>query len=373
MKMTLHLPPIVRQWYARRLARPSAPAGAVSRRRACLYKVDRLGDFVLATGALRTLLTHFGAGQCRLVVSADAAPLAAMAFPEVERWVVPAHTTGVWRELRPLRAELAPIWAKERYDTLVCLRHARSLHRDLTLSWLQADEWHGLGERPVAANLSLVNRPEPAAGYPTATAGPWCRELAAHRGLLTRLLGREATWDEIRPRLPHTPVTNGRDIVICPFGGERIRDYPRASWLAACHAALAPGTAACVLGPAERRNDLETLAAALRTAGIDAVAATGVEPADFVGRIARARFVLTVESAAAHLATAFDKPAVIIIGGGHFGRYAPWGGSPRQRWLHHPLACYDCDWQCHRSRVECLEDLPPALVAAAIAETCPHD
>lgn len=369
MTRTLQLSPSVRRWLAQRLARPAAAAPAPRRRRACLYKVDRLGDFVLSTGALHTLVKHFGAAECRLVVSADAAPLAAMEFPELERWVAPAHTTGVWREMWPLRRRLAPVWASEQFDDLICLRHARSLHRDLTLSWLHAGTWHGLGVRPTGATLSLENRPKPAAGYPEAAKGPWCRELAAHRTLLTRLLGREVSWSEIRPQLQKVPVENRRDIVLCPFGGEPIRDYPQASWLPA----LAGVSTVCVLGPAERREELDSLAARLGTTGIKATAMAGVAPEEFIRRIAEARLVVTVESAAAHLATALDQPAVIVTGGGHFGRYAPWGESPRQRWVHHPLACYDCNWQCRRPRVECLEDLPPTAVATAIAEVMPHD
>jgi ADP-heptose:LPS heptosyltransferase len=123
-----------------------------------------------------------------------------------------------------------------------------------------------------------------------------------------------------------------------------------------------------VLGPATRSAELHALAGSLSAVGASAVAEAGALPLEFVQRIARARCVLTVESAAAHLATALDRPAVVLTGGGHFGWFAPWGEGRRQRWVHHPLDCFGCSWVCRRPRVECLEELPPAAVAVAITE-----
>lgn len=372
MSGSTRLPRWLRGALARRLARPIASADATRARSACLYKVDRLGDFVLATGALRLLVGHFGPANCRLVVSAQAAPLAAAEFPEVARWTAPVAASGVWRELRPLRRALAREWADERSETLVCLRHARSLYHDLTLTWLAAENWCGLGARPSAARLTLGSAAELAAGYPATAAAPWCRELLAHRTIVSAALGREVTFDEIRPQLRSAPVSRGHEIVVCPFGGDRIRDYPLASWVAAWRTAIEPGAEVLVLGASERRTALEEFASALRGVGARARAEADASLPQFVQALARARLVLTVESAAAHIATTLDKPAVVLLGGGHHGWFAPWGRGERQRWVDHPLDCYGCDWTCRRARVECLLDLPPARVARALQEVMPH-
>ncbi|MBI5769149.1 MAG: hypothetical protein HZA93_15250 [Verrucomicrobia bacterium] len=366
------LPPWLRGLLARRLARPPrAPAPPV-RRRACLFKLDRLGDFVLATGALRLLMDHFGPPHCRLVISEVAAPLAAAEFPEVARWIAPAGAAGVWRDIRPVRARCAPAWAGERFDELVCLRHTRSLYRDLALCWLDADRWHGVGERPTPGTLALADRPGPANDYPDAATPPWSRELLAHREVARRVLAREVGWEEVRPRLRSVRVQSGGEIVFCPFGADRIRDYPPDAWLAAWRAALEPDAVARLVGPGSRRDDLERLAHELRGAGARVEVLIDVPHTDFVRLIAGARLVLTVESAAAHLATALDQPAVIVTGGGHFGWFGPWGDAKRQRWVHHPLDCYGCNWQCRRARVECLTEMPGSAVATAIKEVLPH-
>src|SRR6185295_1871071 len=106
---------------------------------------------------------------------------------------------------------------------------------------------------------------------------------------------------------------------LCPFGTDRIRDYPRAAWIAAWKTAVGRGTPLRVLGSGERRAEIEDFVAELRQAGAEAVACVDASPSQFLRLIASARMVLTVESAAAHLAAALDKPAVIVTGGGHFG------------------------------------------------------
>lgn len=373
MHSRLRLPRWLRRAYAAHLARPSSAESEVTQRGVCIYKVDRIGDFVLATGALRLLFGHFGAANCRLLVSREAEELAAAEFPDVDRWVAPATASGVWREMRPLRRRLAREWAREQFDLLICLRHQRSLYRDLHLSWLQARRWHGLGARPSAANVCLADVPELSAAYPASAPTPWCRELRAHQGLLESVLQRPVTWEELRPRLHSTSATPGGAIAFCPFGNDRIRDYPFASWVTVLRGAIPPGTSVQVLGPAARRSELEGLAVELRTLGACPSVASDLDAAAFRQTLAAARLILTVENAAAHIATALDKPAVVIVGGGHYGWFAPWGSRERQRWIHHALDCYGCSWQCRHSRVECLEDLAPTAIIRAIQEVMPHE
>ena len=93
---------------------------------------------------------------------------------------------------------------------------------------------------------------------------------------------------------------------------------------------------------------------------------------DFVHHLSEARAIATVDSAAAHIATALDKPATIIVGGGHFGRFSPWGHGVRQNWRSHKLDCFDCDWTCRHTSVRCLVDLPPEEVALGLNKMLAH-
>jgi ADP-heptose:LPS heptosyltransferase len=86
----------------------------------------------------------------------------------------------------------------------------------------------------------------------------------------------------------------------------------------------------------------------------------------FTEWIANAHCVLSMESGGAHLATALNKRAVMIVGGGHIGYFAPWKRSNRQEWVHLRLDCFGCDWLCNQPYVRCIHDIPAAKVGEAI-------
>src|SRR5438552_3873027 len=74
--------------------------------RVAIVKLDRLGDFVLALGAIKLLVRHFGPERCVLIVSSAAAALAQREFPDVERMILPASQghgralIAAWRHRR---------------------------------------------------------------------------------------------------------------------------------------------------------------------------------------------------------------------------------------------------------------------------------
>jgi ADP-heptose:LPS heptosyltransferase len=85
-----------------------------------------------------------------------------------------------------------------------------------------------------------------------------------------------------------------------------------------------------------------------------------------VDLLAGATWVLAADSAAAHIATALDRPAVMLLGGGCPGQFAPWRRSPRQVWLEHPLPCFDCGWRCTQPEPYCMTRIGAAQVAEAL-------
>jgi hypothetical protein len=52
------------------------------------------------------------------------------------------------------------------------------------------------------------------------------------------------------------------------------------------------------------------------------------------------------------------------MGGGHFGRFYPWGDPRRHRTACRTLDCYHCNWRCPYATVRCLEQIRPADVLA---------
>ena len=81
----------------------------------------------------------------------------------------------------------------------------------------------------------------------------------------------------------------------------------------------------------------------------------------------RCRLAVGAETGLAHVACAVETPNVILLGGGHFGRFMPY--SPLTSVVCLPLDCYACDWQCSYPRAHCIRDVSPAVITAAIKQT----
>lgn len=91
-------------------------------------------------------------------------------------------------------------------------------------------------------------------------------------------------------------------------------------------------------------------------------AATGLRQTAAILR--RSRLAICSESAAAHMACAVGTPNVVILGGGHFGRFFPCSALTSAVSL--PLNCYGCNWICkYGDAYHCINDIEPESVIYA--------
>lgn len=82
--------------------------------------------------------------------------------------------------------------------------------------------------------------------------------------------------------------------------------------------------------------------------------------------IRRCRIGIGADTGTAHIACAVGTPNIVLLGGGHFGRFFPY--SPLTSLVSLPLACYHCNWNCRYSRAHCIKDVDPGVVARAFSE-----
>lgn len=52
------------------------------------------------------------------------------------------------------------------------------------------------------------------------------------------------------------------------------------------------------------------------------------------------------DTGSVHLAAAVGTPTVCIMGGGHFGRFFPYGDLKKNRIVYRYMDCFECNWQC---------------------------
>lgn len=345
------LPRGLRAWIARRLSGPPGAGGATPHA-ACLYKVDRLGDFVLALSALRLLLEHLGPERCVLVVSDLAAPLAEREFPATPRLVLPAEAPGILRDVVPLWRAHRPEFRAAAAGQLICLSHQRDLYKDVTLSWIRAPRERKLDRatfpRTAPAGLSL--------------------DLEAHRQIVSAVLGRGVSPEEIKPRFRALASRDNGRLLVAPFSNEPARNFPAHVLLATLQRWREGSRAPIDLcASATQAGAARALAETLARGGVEDV--TVLQPPTllaFADAVAAAGAVLAIDSAAAHIATALDKPVSLALGGGTYGLCVPWQTSPRQVAVEHRVPCYGCGWRCTQPEVFCLTRLAPDRLAAAL-------
>jgi len=360
-----------------------------------LFKPDRIGDFVLATGIICHLAEYFHDKPLVLVTSTLVAPLARREFPDVRVIDIPlvgdafrgGLLSGYNRSFNALSAINPGI--------LISLRYHPTLYEDVLLSCLSKRQKttvqnkqtecklpgeclninYGSEKNEIGGSSDFLRfrkfQPYFSIRYPNKSENhPVPLEVAAHYRMVELVTDSRIDVQKLNPKLKSFPVHEDEALLVLPFGSDTIRSYPSELLLRAIVSANLPTNVRIVFcGEKAKREQLNELCCALSKKAIFSV---GVETPESVveltERVASARCVLTMESAGAHLATAMNKRAVIIIGGGHFGLFGPWTQSDRQRWLFERMDCFNCDWQCRHDRSLCIHNIDPETVGRHLSE-----
>lgn len=99
--------------------------------------------------------------------------------------------------------------------------------------------------------------------------------------------------------------------------------------------------------------------------GINAAGETTIRQA--AALIRRCSVGIGADTGTAHIACAVGTPHVVLLWGGHFGRFFPY--SPLTSIVCLPLECYGCNWKCSYSRPHCVKDIDPVVVEYAFRQT----
>ena len=306
----------MREWIGNRLSGP-LPGTREFQSRACLFALGRIGDFVLALGAIRLLVCKLGPKQCVLVVPHALAPLANREFPSVRQINLPTDAVSLTREIVPAWWRERPKFAADHFEYRICLSHQRGLYYELALSWIDA-----------AKDVRLF--PET---YPTVPTGGLSTELLAHWRVTEIVLGRKVGREEILPRLESVAPGNDGRLLVYPLSLDPARSVSIAHVTAVLQhwRKRSPAPIVFGAGPAELSR-LDQYAEAAREAGLENVPVESPGGIDGLLRhIAGAGAVFAADSGAAHLATALDKPLVLLMDTPIYGYANPWQRSARQQ------------------------------------------
>lgn len=325
-------------------------AGRVRRVDVLIYKVDRLGDWLLAEPSVLHLVREARARQLSVVIwaSRESSGLRTWRPPECAVETLAFEPRGWLARLKRMAATIR-LLSVYQADMLVCLRHAPDPIRDFVFRTVRAPRKHALTWRRGSARSAAV---------------PY--EILRHHWVL-----ESAGFGVHHPAslLPHLAAPADKTkphVVLAPFSSARVKDWSDAAWATVLSTLTPTGLEVEIwVGPDQvgRARSLADLARQ-NAGGAPPVSVRTGSLADLATAVGTAPLVLTVDTLAAHLAAATDVPMVALLGGGHYGDFAPWTRSTRQRWLTHPLPCFQCDWQCTRARNDCVQLIPPEAVIA---------
>ncbi|HLA69028.1 MAG TPA: glycosyltransferase family 9 protein [Bacteroidota bacterium] len=138
-------------------------------------------------------------------------------------------------------------------------------------------------------------------------------------------------------------------VVLAPGGSSPLRRWPWERFTELGDRLVErTGMRIILCGNRDDREMLERIAGKMTTAP---TIETGLPIQSVAELIKRAKLVVGNESGLLHIAASVGTHSVVILGGGHFSRYFPYGSA---RIVNHKLDCYECNWKCPFPEVYCL-------------------
>jgi ADP-heptose:LPS heptosyltransferase len=338
----------------------------------CIFKLDSIGDFVLGISAIRYICNVYGEENVALLISKDVATVVDMEFPRVVRLYMPAFSSGIFRYILLYFSGFRRCLAGFHFKRLICLRHARLEYQQLVLSWISADVkivvetpyWNRI--YPERGLYDVVRWDDSEADMTKGIA----KDIVCHAKALSAMQGATVDFREIIPGFTSLVKSEGKDIVVSPFLKESIRNFPEDLLLGSLLALNKkfPGRTIRLLGAPNRFRELSELRKKMSDGGVenlsDLDASTDLKV--FIRTVAQALFILTVDTSTAHIATALDKRAIILLGGGHYGWFGPWSKSDKQLWLSNFVSCFHCNWHCPYVKPLCIAGITLGTIQKAI-------
>ena len=337
-----------------------------------LARVDGLGDFIVGLDATRRLADHYRAEGRRVTLLVKST------------WAELADSTGVADRILPLdfprygvdlryRSRVNQLLRRRGFDIAVYLPLSRELvFGDALMRATMARQRIGS-----TGNLDNCTRLERAIG------DRWYTKLVPAQPRSIHELERNIEFlrgfgifmpsalPVLRVPAPTWPSPDGDYYVLCPSAGEDCKRWPVASFakVAEC---IANGTGwrGVIVGGTADGGIAVALqkACSVPLASMAGPAAPGL--AELVRLLSLARLVVANDTGTAHIAAALGRPTVVILGGGHFGRFFPYPqnvASDCLRVVWHEMPCFGCNWRCtlphpKGKEVPCITNISVAAV-----------
>jgi ADP-heptose:LPS heptosyltransferase len=334
-----------------------------------VIRTDGLGDLLLALPALRYFRKSFGACRITLLTRRESVELAQLCpdVDEVIAWDKENYARSLFYRLRFVRALRNRVYAVAIHST-----YSREPLADELVCCCLAAQKIGFD-----GNLNNITAKQRAKNDPHYTKlikpnASGTLEIDRNRDFAEQVTGKKIVSTEFQPHILLTEsdrAAAGKLLKEAGLNPEKdliMALFPGASWDAKLwpydlYAQLADkildhyparivicGAAADARGAEKVHGKMS--GQALNLAGkttLRELAAVFEKCSLFIGN----------DTGPLHIAVSVGTPTLGIIGGGHFGRFYPYGDLSRHRMVHKQMDCYYCDWKCIHDTVRCIQEI----------------
>jgi lipopolysaccharide heptosyltransferase II len=350
---------------------PPAPAarGADADRSILVVRADGLGDLLLSTPMLKVLRETYPQHRISLLTRKEWVGIVQNNpyIDEIIPWEIEKYSTNLFyrlRFLRELRTRkfgllLHPVYSREpKIDEVVCCcRAAEKIGFDGDLNNISLEEktrnnasYTRLARNGVKGVLEIDrNRAftEEVIGIPI--------ESTDFRPLIS--LG-EADRAAGRKLLEDAGLHPNRDLIgaIFPGAAWKGREWPAQHYSEIADRIVAKyGAKIVILGSGADVPVASSVASSMNAPHANLTGKTRLR--ELAAILELCSFFIGNETGPLHMAAALDIPTLGIIGGGHFGRFYPYGDLNRHRMVYRDMDCFHCDWKCVHDSVRCIQEI----------------
>ncbi len=361
-----------------------------------ILRPDNLGDLVLYSGALRHIRRHYFQSEITLCTKKYAKNLVEYC-PYIDNWVDWDYfSEPLLGWLPDIRGRDRLNWwfrsfknrFKNRYDIIIQpVRSPTSgifgIHQ--VLSTIPAKEKFGIsGDH---SNLNIQDD-QAAESYYTERLNltPERRfehELGVNQGFLSFMnieIGNHNLWpefwtNETDAQWAKQSIPANKDLItiaICPgYSSNSIKAYPPDRYAEAISHFKKHSFRAVLFGRKSEESVAAETISALQTCSnvksiINLVGDSTIR--QMIEGLKRCDIVLSIDTAALHMGVALHKPTVGIMGGGHHGRFYPWGDQDINRVASKQMDCYGCNWDCIYPTARCVNEISPQIVSDELVQ-----
>jgi ADP-heptose:LPS heptosyltransferase len=356
---------ILRQIYARR-TEPRVPGNSES---ILLVRIDAIGDFVVFTPALRHIRMSFPDSRIALVADEGLVDLASTC-PSVDE-VIPVNVRRYRRDFF-YRVSFIRNLRQRAFDLVIHPTHSRTAEGDEVVYCSGAAKKVGIDGD--LNNISEREKKNNDVYYTTLVKTPnkFSSEIDRNREFAAQITGTRIELADFQPELWLTEsdraaarnllkdagldATQNPIATILPGAAWKGREWPTDGFAEVADRIVKQyGIKILILGSRADISVASNVASGMRAPCVSLAGKTRLR--ELAALLELCAFYIGNETGPLHMAVAAGIPTLCIIGGGHFGRFYPYGDLNRHRMVCKKMECFNCNWKCIHETVRCIQEI----------------